>query len=95
MRGVPPFGGSRLGETLEILRGWRGGPQGAGPAEEAGDNSEHDLPRPPGRLRWRKPGGTAFGPGGAGQTRERGAASGGRAPGLTLGAAGSRALSEP
>lgn len=50
MRGVPSFGGHwRRGDpgNPEGSEGW---PSGRGPAEEAGDNSEHDLPRPPGKT---------------------------------------------
>lgn len=42
-------------------------PQGAGLAEEAGDNSGLDLPRPPARLRWRNAGEVDFGSEGGGQ----------------------------
>lgn len=48
-------------------------PQGAGLAEEAGDKSEPDLPRPPARLSWRKTGETDFRSEGAGQIWKRGA----------------------
>lgn len=64
--GVSPFGGSGEGDprTPEI---GEAAPQGAGHAEEAGDNRERDLPRPPVRLGPRKIGETAFGCEGAGQ----------------------------
>lgn len=59
----------------EGATGWLA-PQGAGLAEEAGDNSQHDLPRPPARLRWRKTGETDFGCEGAAQIGKRGAGRG-------------------
>lgn len=53
-------------------------PEGAGPAREAGDSRQPDLPRPPARLRWRNSGATGLGSAGAAPMPKRGAGSGAR-----------------
>lgn len=63
VRGVPVFGGSGWGRPRRCW-GAAGGPRGRGPVvEEAGDNREQDLPRPPARLRWPNPGSRTRDPG--------------------------------
>ena len=51
-------------------------PEGAGPAQEAGDSRQPDLPRPPARLRWRNSGATDLGSAGAAPILKRGAGRG-------------------